>query len=117
MTIQTLDEVRAGLKEVGLEEAIRQLAARGEISNLSLTLNASCTKWRAGFTPCSVFGNSFAEDADPCKALLLALTTIKLKTRVRMKDEHLVGTIRQDTVEVEQPQPPAADDETYDPTA
>lgn len=102
MTIQTLDEVRAGLTNVGLEEAIRQLAARGEISNLSLTMNGTGTKWRACFAPCSVFGLSYAEDADPAVALQRALTTMKLKTRkVPVKDRDLVGTIRQDVVEVE----------------
>jgi len=114
MTTITLDDIRDGLKEVGLEDTIRQLAARGEISNLSLSLNASGTRWRAGFTPCSVFGNSFAEDADPCKALHLALTTIKLKTRTRVKDNDLVGTIHQETVEV--PAEVPADD-AYDPAA
>lgn len=102
MPTQTLEEIRDGLKEVGLEMAIRQLAARGEISNLSLTMNATGTKWRACFAPCSVFGLSYAEDADPCKALQLAMTTIKLKTRTRVKDNDLVNTIQQDTVEVEQ---------------
>lgn len=113
MTTQTLDEVRAGLKEAGLEEAIRQLAARGEISNLSLTMNSTGTKWRACFAPCSVFGLSYAEDPDPCKALVLAMTTIKLKTRTRVKDTQLVGTIPQGIVEV----PAAAADEAYDPAA
>jgi len=125
MTI-TLDEVRAGLKEVGLEETIRNLAARGEISNLSLSMNATGTKWRACFAPCSVFGLSYAEDADPCKAIHLAMTTMKLKTRTRVKDQDIVSTIPQETVEVEPyvehgatlegAQKHAADD-TYDPAA
>lgn len=109
MTTQTLDDIRAGLAEVGLEQAIRELAARGEISDLGLTMNGKGTLWRATFVPCSVFGQSFAEDADPCKALLLALTTVKLrKKRTPTKDSLVVGVIPQETVDVV-PEPAAED--------
>lgn len=64
-----------------LEEIIRGLVGRGELSNLSLSMNGSHTKWRASFVPCSVFGQSFAEDVDPIKALMTALTDVKLKSR------------------------------------
>lgn len=102
MTTQTLEEVRAGLTDVGLEETIRQLAARGEISNLSLSKNGTGSKWRACFAPCSVFGLSYAEDPDPCVALQRALTSVKLKTRkAHVKDQDLVSTIPQSIVEVE----------------
>lgn len=85
-----------------LEEAIRGLATRGEISHISLTRNSANTKWRGSFTMCSKFGVSFSEDADPVKALMLALTTAKMKpARVPKRDDHQVETIPQDTVDVE----------------
>jgi hypothetical protein len=81
-----------------LEETIRQLAARGEISNISLAMNGSHTRWRACFVPCSTFGQSFAEDEDPIKALMTALTTVKLKTRKpRTLDDPRVEVIPQET--------------------
>lgn len=87
-----------------LEETIREIAARGDMSHISLVPSQKGNLWRASFTPCSVFGISFAEDADPVKALQLAMTSTKLKSRrVFVKDQDLVGTIHQDTVEVEQP--------------
>ena len=64
-----------------LDQTIRDLAARGEISDISLSMNATHTKWRACFVPCSVFGQSFAEDEDPVKALLLALSSAKLASK------------------------------------
>lgn len=102
MTIQTLEEIRAGLADVGLERMIRELAARGEISNLSVSKNPTGTKWRACFAPCSVFGLSYAEDDDPCKALQMAMTTVKLRTRkVAVKDFKSVEPIPQEAVEIE----------------
>lgn len=64
-----------------LEETIRNLVARGDLSHVSLAMNSSHTKWRASFTPCSTFGTTFSENEDPVKALMLAITTTKLKTR------------------------------------
>ena len=62
-----------------LEDTIRSLAARGEISHISLTPSQGGRMWRASFTMCSHFGVSFAEDKDPVEALMLAFTSAKLK--------------------------------------
>lgn len=87
-----------------LESKIRELADRGDLSHISIATSQGGKQWRASFTPTSVFGISFAEDPDPVKALLLALTTVKLKSkRTFVKDQDLVGTIHQETVDVEQP--------------
>ena len=79
-----------------LEQTILALAARGEISDLGLSRNSSNTKWRAHFTPTSVFGASFAEDEDPIKALILAMGNIKLKSKPTT-----VEVIPQSLVEIE----------------
>jgi hypothetical protein len=62
-----------------LEDTIRSLAARGEISHISLTPKGA--GWRATFAPCSTFGVAFAEDADPCRAIQLACDAPRLKRR------------------------------------
>ena len=62
-----------------LEDVLRDLAARGEISHISLTPSQDGKMWRASFAMCSVFGISFAEDADPVNAIVLACTTARLK--------------------------------------
>lgn len=91
-----------------LEDTIREVLARGELNSLSVHFSATSGKFCASFTPTSVFGISFAEDPDPVKALHLALTTVKLKSkRTFVKDQDLVGTIHQETVDV----PPAMADE------
>lgn len=69
-----------------LEEVLRDLAARGEISHVSLTPSPDKIVdgkqvWRASFAMCSKFGVSFAEDTDPVKAIQIALTTAPLKRR------------------------------------
>ncbi len=88
-----------------LEDTIRDLAKRGEISHISLVPSQGGKTWRATFAMCRHFGVSFAEDADPVKAVLLALTTAKLKkpravidlvadkveTKSATPDEHLGG--------------------------
>lgn len=61
-----------------VEEVLNDLAKRGEISHISLVPSQN-GKWRASFAMCSAFGVSFAEDADPAKAIILACTTAKLK--------------------------------------
>lgn len=68
-----------------LEDTIRDLAKRGEISHFSLTPSQEGKKWRASFTMCSHFGVSFSEDTDPVQALMLAFTSAKLrKPRVKI---------------------------------
>lgn len=64
-----------------LDETIRGLVARGDLTHLSLTPSQNGKLWRASFSPSSVFGSSFAEDADPIAALIRAMTTMKLKSR------------------------------------
>lgn len=68
-----------------LEDAIRNLAQRGEISHISLTPSQNGKKWRGSYSMCSKFGTSFSEDEDPCKALLLCLTTGSVKARAPTK--------------------------------
>ena len=62
-----------------LEDTLRDLAARGEISHISLVPSQSGKMWRGSFAMCSHFGVSFAEDKDPVQALMLVLTSAKLK--------------------------------------
>lgn len=69
-----------------LEETIRDLAKRGELTHISLTPSQNGKKWRALFAPASVFGNSFAEDADPVKAIMLACDTAKIRKRKPFND-------------------------------
>lgn len=87
-----------------LEDAIRNLAARGEISHISLTPSQGGKKWRGSYAMCSTFGVSFAEDEDPIKALTLAMTTARLKSRAPTKratdaaEARSTGSIPQETV-------------------
>lgn len=69
-----------------LEDTIRDLAARGEISHISLVPSQNGKLFRASFAPCSVFGVVFAEDVDPVKALVKACTEAKIKRRAPFKD-------------------------------
>lgn len=94
----------AKIQATTLEEAIRECAGRGELSGVSLSLNPSHTKWRASFTPTSVFGISFAEDEDPVKALLMAISgpvlkSPRIKVDGRLKES--ADSIPQSVVEVE----------------
>jgi hypothetical protein len=81
-----------------LEQTIRDLAARGEISDLSLSMNASHTKWRAVLVPCSQFSMSVAEDVDPVKALMMAMN-VKLASK-KPRNPRVRG-IQQETIVVE----------------
>lgn len=88
-----------------LEAKIRELATRGEISHISLSPSRNGTMWRGSYAMCSTFGVSFAEDPDPVKALLLSMTTAKLKPRPRTKrqtdadEARSIGAIPQSTVD------------------
>lgn len=96
-----------------LEQAIRDLAARGEISHISLSPSQNGTLWRGSYAMCSTFGVSFAEDKDPVVALTQAMTTARLKRRppTKRSDEAAEargnGVIPQETVDVAMD--PAAD--------
>lgn len=79
-----------------LEEAIHDLARRGEITHLSLHAKhgPGPTVWAASFSPASSMGNSYAESKDPVTALLEAFEGIKLRRRAPAKvdkpsDPHL----------------------------
>lgn len=80
-----------------LETTLRDLAKRGEITHISLVPGPK--GWRATYAPASIFGNSFAEDRDPVKALLLACQSAKLKKRAPFNDG-FGGRIKQPDVEV-----------------
>lgn len=88
-----------------LEDTLRHLASRGEISHISLAPSQKGKLWRASFAMCSKFGVSYAEDADPATAIILACNTAKLKRRAPIKvDGKLVEaseSIPQEIVEVE----------------
>lgn len=91
-----------------LEAKIHELAQRGEISHISLSPSQDGKMWRGSYAMCSKFGVSFAEDADPVKALLLSMTTAKLKPRAPTKRETDAAEARgpavipQETVAVDQ---------------
>lgn len=93
-----------------LEEMIRDLAARGELTHLSLAPNPSGKGWRATFSPSSVFGVSHGGDPDPVKALMLAMDNAKLRRKAPFKDD---PRIAQPDVEVT-PEPAAARERAAD---
>lgn len=63
-----------------LEEVIRDLAARGELTHLSLTPRGK--GFSASFGAASPAGGyGFGEAADPVDAILNAIETVKLKRR------------------------------------
>jgi hypothetical protein len=75
---------------LSLDDVLRDIAARGELSHISLAPSQNGKLWRASFAMCSHWGVSFAEDADPAKALILACTSAKLKkprTTITLKPE------------------------------
>lgn len=81
-----------------LEDTIRDLAARGEISHISLVPSQKGKLFRATFAPCSVFGVVFAEDVDPVNALMKACTEAKIKRRAPFKDSKGSLTDRTDVI-------------------
>lgn len=94
-----------------LDQTIRDLAARGEISHISLTARHEGTKqigWHASFSPAGTYGVTTAEGSDPIEVLIAALTSAKLKRR---SPPHKPAKER----DVETPAP--QDDGLPDPTA
>ena len=73
-----------------VDDVLHDLAARGEISHISLTPNSRGDGWCASFTMCSRFGTSFAEDRDPAQAIIRACTTAKMKPRPTTKHRVVV---------------------------
>lgn len=80
-----------------LEDTIRDLTARGELTHLSLAPNPTGKGWRATFSPASVFGVCHGGDPDPVKAMLLAIDGAKLRRKATFKDD---ARIAQSDVEV-----------------
>lgn len=64
---------------MSLEEKLRDLAKRGEITHLSLVPRGKV--WAATYTPSGVFGRSFEEDKDPVVAIEKAIAGVKLGRR------------------------------------
>jgi hypothetical protein len=93
-----------------LEDTLRDIASRGELSHLSLAASQGGKMWRASFAMCSHFGVTFAEDKDPAQAIMLALTTAKLRkprSTINLKPDHVET---HDPVIVEEaPEDPLAD--------
>lgn len=85
-----------------LEDRIRDLAKRGELTHVSLAPTLNGKGWKAAYSPSSVFGNSIAEHADPVQAILAAFDGIKLKRRAATNMK---------------PTPEPTPEEAYDPAA
>ena len=64
-----------------LEELIEDAAARGELTHLSVSNNASGKGWSASYGACSVFGITIVHDTSPTKALRRAIEETKLRKR------------------------------------
>jgi hypothetical protein len=84
------DDVRAG-KEATLEDLLRDLAARGEMTHLSIAAVAgkgpNGVVYSGSFCPAAQFGHGFGRDADPVKAILEAVRDKSLKKLVKqLKD-------------------------------
>lgn len=60
-----------------LDDIIRDLVAKGEMSHISLVSHGKV--FSASFVMCSKFGVSLAEHEDPVEALRLAMTKAKMK--------------------------------------
>jgi hypothetical protein len=85
-----------------LDELIREQAAKGNITHISITPNADGT-WHACFTP-AVAGHAMADGADPVEALKAAIkATPKPRSRVAKPTP--------------EPEPVSALDDAYDPAA
>lgn len=93
-----------------LETTIRDLVRAGEISHLSLTPSQNGKTWRTAYAMCSRFGISFAEDADPVKSMMLAMTTAKTKKPPKLNP---TIEVKADHVEPEQSAPESFDGTTY----
>lgn len=76
-----------------LDDLIRSMAARGELSHLSLALKLDGSGWRASFSPASNWTVSIAEHRDPATALQMAIEDAKVKRAPRkvIADEVLCG--------------------------
>ena len=84
------DDVRAG-KDVPLEDLLRDLAARGELTHLSIVAVAGKgpggVVYSGSFTPAAQFGHGFSRDADPVKAIFEAVRDKSLKRLVKILEK------------------------------
>jgi hypothetical protein len=62
-----------------LEDLIRDAAARGNMTNLSIAPTPDGKRWRACYAPAKTMGVSFAEDDDPVVAMKEAFRHNKAK--------------------------------------
>lgn len=76
-----------------LEELIRDVASRGELTHLSLTPrkiekgeNKFVNGWGATFAPASVMGNTFAESTDPVEALKQCIEDARMRRKAPFAD-------------------------------
>jgi hypothetical protein len=75
-----------------LESMIRDLAARGELTHLSVVpsvymMGSKAVKgFAATFAPASNFGNTFGQDTDPVNAMKAALNDAKLRRKAPFND-------------------------------
>lgn len=77
---------------MALDKTLRDLAARGELTYLSLSPvagkggsgNKGNVVFAAIYSPASTFGHGRADDPDPVKAILKAIESVKLP---KPKDE------------------------------
>ncbi len=85
------DDVRAGKDDVPLEDLLRDLAARGELTHLSIVAVAGKgpggVVYSGSFTPAAQFGHGFSRDADPVKAIFEAVRDKSLKRLVKILEK------------------------------
>lgn len=62
-----------------LEDMLRDVVKAGELSHLSLVPSQNGKSFRTSYAMCSKFGITFAEDPDPVKSIMLAISTAKIK--------------------------------------
>lgn len=64
-----------------LEDLIRDIVARGELTHLSVSPMPTGKGFTASYAPAGVFGVTIKTHDDPVAALRLAITSTKLKGR------------------------------------
>lgn len=83
-----------------VDDVLRDLAKRGELNHISLASGQGGKTFRASFAMSSKFGVSYAEDADPVKAIIIACTTAKMKPR---KEGKVDGRLKENVDSIPQP--------------
>lgn len=74
------------IDKTNLEDMIRAACANGDMTHLSVAPVAgkgpNNVVWSASFSPASRFGSGFGRDADPVRAMKLAMTDTRLGSLV-----------------------------------